>query len=32
MKLAREVDSEGARTIGVLTKIDLMCVRSSSSR
>ena len=26
LKLAREVDVEGTRTIGVLTKVDLMCV------
>ena len=26
LKMAREVDPEGARTIGVLTKVDLMCV------
>lgn len=29
LKLAREVDPEGTRTIGVLTKIDLMCARSA---
>lgn len=26
LKMAREVDPEGTRTIGVLTKVDLMCV------
>lgn len=26
LKMAREVDPEGLRTIGVLTKVDLMCV------
>lgn len=26
LNLAREVDPEGTRTIGVLTKVDLMCV------
>jgi dynamin 1-like protein len=25
LKMAREVDPEGNRTIGVLTKVDLMC-------
>lgn len=28
LKMAREVDPEGTRTIGVLTKVDLMCVSS----
>ena len=26
LKMARECDPEGTRTIGVLTKVDLMCV------
>lgn len=29
LKMARDVDPEGQRTIGVLTKIDLMCAPSS---
>ena len=29
LKMAREVDPEGTRTIGVLTKVDLMCVTLS---
>jgi hypothetical protein len=29
LKMAREVDPEGSRTIGVLTKVDLMCEWSS---
>ncbi len=30
LKMAREVDPEGTRTIGVLTKVDLMCVQLAS--
>lgn len=30
LKMAREVDPEGTRTIGVLTKVDLMYVYASS--
>jgi dynamin 1-like protein len=31
LKMAREVDPEGTRTIGVLTKVDLMWVVDQTS-
>jgi dynamin 1-like protein len=31
LKMAREVDPEGTRTIGVLTKVDLMWVIDQTS-
>lgn len=31
LKMAREVDPDGARTIGVLTKVDLMLVAETGS-
>lgn len=32
LQLARAVDPDGARTIGVLTKVDLMCVCANRAR